>query len=135
LTDDELLALMLGSIARPIQLCRIERSLAEAIGATTNSVWLSRSTIEKQLTRHRDMDFPHYRMLPIVLGYGAVVQDRPRHLTFVYPDDAVFGWAFKATVKTVKLGHELYLVSYHKIEAKKAPRLLQRGALLRKFAR
>jgi hypothetical protein len=129
--EDEFLALYTGQLDRPIHVCRIEDRLARHMQANTTAVWLSRWTIEKQWHKHRDMHAPQYGFLPIVLRYGIVIDDRPRHLTFIYNDTEIFGRPFKATIKATELGTEIYVQSFHFMRPRHIPGRLKRATILR----
>ena len=133
--DDELLALLSSRSTRSIHVCHIEDHIASAIGASTTAVWLSKATVVKQFVVHRDIKFEHYRMLPIVLRYGAAVLDRKHHVTVVYPDTSIFDCPFKATIKATGLGTEIYTTTFHVVAEKKIPKILARGPLLRELQR
>jgi hypothetical protein len=70
-------------------------------------------------------------MLPIVIDLGFVISDRPRHLTFYFYENVVFGGWLAATVKATESGHEIWLASFHIASAAEAKRMRKKYRVLR----
>ena len=113
--ENELLALLTGMRQAPISVCRIPHQIAAAIGALTTLVRLSPSTVRKQESKHRDSLSKLYLRAPIIITEGHVRISPPRHLVFIYHEEREKTRSFKAVVKSTTLGHELYLVSIHRV--------------------
>jgi len=95
------------------------------IGAHTRAVWLSYATLQKQLSKHQDVNLDDYLFIPNIVFMGRAIFDRPRSVTYLH--EVVpprMSW-FKLSLRTTKRGHEIYVSTFHKISAKRGRRMLK----------
>jgi hypothetical protein len=52
-------------------------------------------------------------MLSLTIELGRVIQDRPKHLTFFFREEVVFGKWFQATIKANADGSEIWVTTFH----------------------
>lgn len=86
----------------------VDDPVMNAIGAKTDVVWLSASTLAKQLSRHPELTIDDYRLLPeLAEAAEIVVLDRPNHAVFARIGDR---W-LRAVIKATADGREVYVQS------------------------
>jgi hypothetical protein len=106
----------------------LTRNIQAAVGARSQVVRLSADTFDKQSRQHADLTPDDYRRLPLLLAEGiAIQQDDARVVLF-----RRFGerW-WKAVVKRTGEADRLYLVSFHRANARELRREQERGTVLR----
>lgn len=111
----------------------IEAALAEAISATVNTVYLSWMTAQKQLRQHPDLKLWEYQLLPTILHRGIVVKDSPKTLIVTHYDIEPPNRLYKAAIKATDVGHEIYLISFHRARLKSLLNIRNRGKIIRRF--
>jgi hypothetical protein len=67
---EHLLGLHTGERRDYLPICQIDPLVAAAIGATTQTVFLSAHTIRKQLKRHQELPISTYRIVRPCLAFG-----------------------------------------------------------------
>jgi len=95
----------------------------ETIGISTKVVFLSQETLQKQQTKHSDIETKHYQTLQGLLDKGDIVHDREKHIIVYFHD--LCWWT--AVIKGTRNG-EAYLQSYHRSNAEHVQRIKKRGA-------
>ena len=105
--------------------------LLKVLRADTNRVVLRHDYALKCVHKHR-LDFYQFPMMGIVLDLGMAVHDdrRPNHLVFLHRDDVIFERWYKLVVKLTGPG-ELYVTTFHRIEAVDVNRFTKRCKMLR----
>jgi hypothetical protein len=133
--DDVELANMVAGISDgPVVAGAIHRSLANAIGAKTRIVFLSLYTLDKQRFSHNEIDFQRYtKCVQDIFDNGMVFRDRSRHLVFVRRISHFEN--FKIVVNSTKNGDELYIKSFHTVDAQEYRRLKRKADKLDQFIR
>lgn len=128
--DTELTRLLTGEKTEPIYICRIERKVASALGATTTAVWLSRYTVEKQESKHKDKKAEVRKILARLYSAAPFVIENgePRKLKEEYNkgetprvlylhDGKPFGAkSFVVYIKAIKGGQEIYIESVYRVD-------------------
>lgn len=119
--------------AATVSICRLPSWLAQRIGATATTVFLSNYTLRKQLTRHRDLGFDHYETMQYIIDHGIVLQNpkKPKLLYFILNAEPTLGRWVKVTIKADRTGFNLFLVSSHKIRDGDRATLSQRSVVIR----
>ena len=116
MNEQELIALLTGMRKDPIFVCRISQDMAAAIGVADTAVWLSRETVVKQESKHSEPSKRLYLRAPHIIANGFVRVQPPHHLIFIYHEKMEKLRSFQAVVKATQAGHELYLVSIHRVD-------------------
>lgn len=119
MNDFDLFKILNGGLTQNIRIGNIEKSLAREIGAHTTTVWLTPATAQKQRYKHDDVILYHYGLIGNAFQDGWAINDRPRHILFVYEDKTVYPGFWKAVVKANKAGDELFLSTFHKLETRR----------------
>jgi hypothetical protein len=130
---DHLRALLAGERQEPLIVGHVyDPALVRLIrAANAHAVLLSRDTVIKQESRHPDIGFDQYRLLPYILRYGYIGQEWPDQLTFSWVDHD--GRRYRAMVKaTVRT--ELFVTSLHRCAAKQMKAIFNRAMMLRHHA-
>jgi len=132
---EHLRALLSGERQEPMVIGALHTTAhSRAIGANTHAVLLSRETIVKQETRHPDIGFDDYRLIPYAIRFGLVLHEatRPRHLMFVFDDP--WGRRDRVMVRSTTNGNEIFVTSCHRTKQRQTKALLARGRSLRRHA-
>ena len=129
---DHLRALLSLEQQEPVVLCYLDDPRVSGfVGGSTRPVLLSWDTVVKQKARHPDIGFEEYRIIPEVVRFGMVAQERSRELIFCYnhPD----GRRFRLTIKATFSG-EVFVTSFHRTKPHQTKAILARASLVRKHA-
>lgn len=105
----------------------VDAELKQRLNAKQNTVLLSAETLTKQRRNHPELTDNEYRLLPDLINKGAVIEQDKQRVVFFRRD----GRLYKAVVKTTKSGDEIYMVSFHRADARDFDREVNRGSLLR----
>jgi hypothetical protein len=84
----------------------------------------------KSALKHRLLA-AHFPMTAFAIARGRVLADRPRHLTILYEDRAIFGTWFHLTIKASSDGSEVWVVSFRKTNSVEAQRRYRRDPIVR----
>lgn len=111
---------------------RMSPLLLKVLRAANDRVVLRHDYAMKCVHKHA-LDFYHFPMLGIALDLGMAVHDdrRPNHLVFLHRDDVIFGRWHKLVVKLTEPG-ELYVTTFHRVEAVDVNRMVKRAQVDRK---
>ena len=106
----------------------------DAIGATSQVVYLSSETLAKQKglipgnPGHPELTFEDYQSLPDVISKAQlVVQDRESTIVFFKKGDQIF----YAVVKATASGETLFLTSFRKAEMTDIAEIKKKGKVLK----
>ncbi|HER26338.1 MAG TPA: hypothetical protein ENI69_04440 [Rhodospirillales bacterium] len=135
MNEQEILALLTGERNESVFVCRVSQDQASAIGAKTTEVWLSRATVIKQESKHYSTSKDLYFMVPRIIAKGFVRFQPPHHMIFILHEKTDKTRSFKAVVKATKTGHELYLVSIHRVARGDVRAVYRRTTSLEKWKR
>lgn len=127
---EDLIRLLAGEIdTAPV--CEIPMSMASAIGAQTQFVYLSSQTVHKQRQRHPGLSAIDYLTLPTHIANGIVLLEsgtkKRLHICFERPD----GDRFLATLKATIDGRRIYIVRFHRARKRQTKSLIGRSTILR----
>jgi hypothetical protein len=116
---------------REVPVGRMAPLLLKVLRADTNRVVLRHDYALKTVHKHQ-LDFYQFPMMGITLDLGMAVHDdtRPNHLLFLHRDDVIFERWYKLVVKLTKPG-ELYVTTFHRVEAVDVNRLVKGRQILR----
>lgn len=130
---EDLCTLLLRDDLSFVRVCDIEPALAEAIGAETREVLLSRLTIEKQLREHKDIGSTQYSLLAAALVRGMAVlnDDRPHtaQICFQHPRDEKK--RYRVFIKRTGDRRRIFVDSFHRTSPGQTKSVLRRGRLIR----
>ncbi len=104
-----------GQCAGPIIVGHIHSGGRELLRAHTSVVWLSRDTLTKILTKHKDLQPEHYELLEIALAEGLAFGRPDNRAMFVLDTRERLGYRLQAVVKAEERGRRLWLVSAYKV--------------------
>ena len=122
-TRAEISAFLGGTGHRHIIIARVPTDIKARLGATTDHVLLSRYTADKQ-RKHPEITARHYRKLQRLLDHGERVYDTRHHVTIIQHRSK----PYVAVLKATQSGHEVYLQSFRRSDAKNVASLKKRGA-------
>jgi hypothetical protein len=110
---------------------RLGRQLTKVLRADTDRVVLRHDYALKCVHKH-GLDHFHFPMMGIAMEFGRALYDegRPNHLLFLHRDDIVFQRWFKLVLKVTGPG-ELYVTTFHRVEAVDVNRLVKGKLILR----
>ncbi len=127
---EDLIRLLAGEIDA-VPVCEIPMSMAKAIGAQTQFVYLSSQTVHKQRRRHQDLSAIDYLTLPTHIANGLVLLEsstqKRLHVCFERPE----GDRYLATLKATKDGRRIYIVRFHRARKRQTKSLIDRSTVLR----
>jgi hypothetical protein len=136
--DDVALAdYVAGCFGGPVEAGRVDRRCAGLLGVSCGvAIWFSAFTLEKLRRRHGDINFQHYRHMPSILLQGFVARGRKSTLVDLWwvlrRGGETIG--FFVVLKATRKG-EVYVETFHRIDAKEARRLLKRARANRRIVR
>lgn len=131
MTSENLADLALG-VKDPIEVCRLDATLASILRVHTPVVFLSRYSLLHIRERHADMTAERLMLLPSALQKGLVIREarRPNHIVFCY-QAARETERYIAILKAAVAGHELFVQSFHRAKRRQTRTMLDRGKKLR----
>lgn len=116
----ELLALLTGVRKTPIFVCHVSTRLRLILRASTTHVLLSPETVRKQEAKHRGSSADLYRLAPTIIASEFVRFDAEnrRVICIWHAPKNELGKvkSYKAVVKATRTGHELFLMSVHRVD-------------------
>jgi hypothetical protein len=115
---DHLLGLHTGEWADYLIVREIDSLVAAALGASTQKVFLSAHTIQKQIDHHKEMPISAYRVLGPCLVFGEYRQDTVRTAIVLFVDTVLTNRYYRAYIKATNAGDELFLQSFHPVNAR-----------------
>lgn len=113
-----------------ISVTRLPDDLCRRIGASTSLVRMRHDYALKCAQKHR-LRAAHFPMLPVILEVGRVISDRPRHLSFYFYENVVFGGWMAATLKATDSGQEIWVATFHVASAAEAKRMAKKYGIIR----
>jgi hypothetical protein len=131
-TEEEWFRFLNGEGPELRRVCRLDSGILWHIRAETNIVHIRRDYALKSVHKH-GLGPAHFMMMEIALRFGAAILDRALHLTFLYPDNAVFQTNFQATIKANASGSEVLVSTFHKSDAQEMRRKMKRHLIIRSF--
>jgi len=131
ITIDSLADLAFGRRDR-IPVCSVEGHIADAIGAKTHVVTLSKYTLHHVLEEHHDVKSEHFLMLPNMIENGLVVheRDRGRGATVCYQNEKD-GRRYITAIKATRDGKAIFAETLHRSRKRQTKSILARGKVLR----
>lgn len=104
-------------------MAKVPLDIKAKLGATTDHVLLSRYTADKQ-KKHPEITAESYGKLQHLLDHGERLYDAKHHVTVVQHSSH----PYVAVLKATQSGHEVYLQSFRRSDAKNVASLKRRGA-------
>lgn len=111
----EMVQLFRGEIPGPVRVATIRPEYAMALGATTNEVFLSKATLDKQNERNRGREIYRFAQRTLQRGMHRLQPGPPPRSIFLFQHPHRGDRFVRAVLKATDSGTELYLVSIHLI--------------------
>lgn len=89
-----------GKIKADFPVAVLSEATKKALGATTQTVWLSQGTLKEHLGSHPDIGLPEYRMIPEIVDAGEVYREGNDRVIYLWRN----GKLYRAAVKRAKDG-------------------------------
>lgn len=106
----------------------LDEEYQAVIGAKSQTVWLSDTTLAKNQGAHPDLGIEDYQQLPQIIGAAQlIVQDGEQSLVYVRRGDKIYHAAIKAT----RSGESLFLTSFRLTNEADVERMKRKGKVLR----
>jgi hypothetical protein len=115
---DHLLGLHTGERRDHLIIGRIDWEVALCIGASTNLVFLSHRTIQKQIHHHKELTIAQYRFAGPCVAFGEYRQDTETSAVILFLDTKLTGRYFRGYLRSSAEGREVYLASFVPIRAR-----------------
>jgi len=116
-----------------------DRRVKGSVDSKTSIVVISKETLEKQNTKHPELELQHYTRIQKLLDRSEVIKEGrnnyQRHLLFLHPTYEKHCKWLKVCVKATKDGKELFLVTFHLLDDRQLWVLRSQGVLLRESAK
>ena len=119
--------LVSGDILGTAPVGYVDDELATALKANTKTVVISDATMTKQRDHHPELTVTEYQLLPDMIENGLVIQQVSQRLMFLRSGNRIY----RAIVKSTKDGNQLFIVSFHRTDAKRLNRDKKKGQILR----
>lgn len=119
----EIAAFLSGSTPHPITVARTPADIRAVLGASSDSIQLSRYTADKQ-KKHPEITAESFRWLQELLDTGERLYDQKHHATVIQHREQ----PYMAVLKATKNGKEVYLQSFRRSDAKNIASLRKRSA-------
>ena len=119
--------LVAGDILGTAPVGFIDSTLSSAINAKANKVVISAETLAKQRDRHPELDLEEYQLLPEMIERGLVIQLSDQKLMFLRSGTKLYRGVAKSTAN----GNELFMLSFHRTDARRMARDRKKGEILR----
>lgn len=113
-----------------VSVARLPMELCKYVKCSSTLIQMEHTYALKSAQKHR-LRAAHFPMLPIVIDCGLVIQDRPRHLSFFFFEDVVFGGWLQATIKANEAGTENWVATFHPASAKEVKRMTKNHRVIR----
>ena len=129
---NEFFRLATGGIPGPIQVGRVSGQVKHALGAHTRVVWLSRNSIEKQLSRHSvarrgPRPSAYYDYIGDTIAHGRAFRLEGNRVGLVLDVREMRGYRFQVVVKVTADRNELYTLSFSPLRKHDWSRLCRRN--------
>lgn len=112
---------------KEIAFAPVSLEIASHLGAPSTQVWIHHDYALKAVQKHR-LEPRHFSLIFETLEYGRVLDDKPRHATFLHLTED--GW-LQVTIKRAEDSLRLYVATVYKTNAKEVARKSRRYPLLR----
>lgn len=107
-----------GRIAGEFPVAVLTPADMEALGSTSQTVWMSRQTLLEHLDRHPNIGLDDYRLIPEILDNGEVYQLGDQRLIYLSRQ----GRLYRAGLKTTRDGRENYFLTLFETTTARAKR-------------
>ena len=125
MTEEEWALFLAGEGQETRLVCRVRREVIAHLDAYTDAVLLRRDYAHKKLFNHR-VPLADFVLLSEVIGNGQPIDDRERHVTYIYYDNHEDRRVWLATIKINKSLRKIYVQTFHKLRPQEARRKLKR---------
>jgi len=106
---------------------QVSPAIMSYLGAASEQVFIAHHYVLKSIHQHR-ISIEAFEMLSDILAHGQVLEDRERHLIFLFETRA--GW-FHVVVKRAEASGRLYVSTFHRTTVAKAAAKRRRFLLVR----
>ena len=112
---------------KEMAVAQVSPAIMSYLGATSALVFMDHRYVLKSVHQHR-ISIEAFEALSDILTYGQVLEDRERHLVFLFGSRA--GW-FHVVVKRAEASGRLYISTFHRTTIAKAAAKRRRFLLVR----
>ena len=124
---EEFFRLATGEIPGPIIVGRVPGNVQRALDAPTRTVFLSRDTLEKQMTRHGELTLSgYYDYMLDALQHGKAFRMPNWRVSLVLDLRYIRERRFNIVVKSTETHDELYAISFHPLRGRDWDRILRK---------
>ena len=112
---------------KEIAVAQVSLAITSYLGATSERVFMDHRYVLKSVHQHQ-ISVEAFESLSDILAYGQVLEDRERHLVFLFENRA--GW-FHVVVKRAEASGRLYISTFHRTTMAKVAAKRRRFLLVR----
>jgi len=99
-----------------VVVAQVSLALMSHLGANSDQVFMDHRYVLKSVHQHQ-ISVEAFESLSDILAYGQVLEDRERHLVFLFENRV--GW-FHVVVKRAEASGRLYIATFHRTTSAKA---------------
>lgn len=116
--------MLLGETSGPVNIGKISGVVKKTLGANFDNVWLSKSTLVKQLAKHPELHLTDYEDLSWALRSDRIIRDRqPNRLHIITQMHRDRTRTVKLTIKAARDSDRIFLISVHWLRERSVRRL------------
>jgi len=118
---------------KEIAIAHVAAGYVEFLGAESNKLYLHHDYARKAAEKH-GLTGESFNMIWDAMEYGTAISDRPNHVTFFYRPWYIDRW-IQVSIKCPADSKRLYLVTFHRVNARKMVNKLEKFAVISKEKR
>ncbi len=107
-----------GRIQADFPVAVLDEATKKALGATTQTVWLSQGTLKEHLGKHPDIGIEDFRLLPEIIETGEVYRRSDERLIYL----KIAGKSYRAGLKRTRDKTENFMLTLFETPPEKAKR-------------
>ncbi len=115
---------------KEIAIAQLSLEMTQFLGAKSEKVYLHHTYAVKSAQKH-GLTPERFPLIFDVIERGAAISDYPSHVTFFHFDPESQRW-YQATVKCPQDSKRVYIVTFHRVNARKVTNRMARYPTLRK---
>jgi hypothetical protein len=95
---------------KEMAVAQVSHAIMSHIGANNEQVFIHHQYVLKSIHQHR-ISLETFELLPDIIAYGQVLEDRDRHLLFLFESRA--GW-LHLVIKRAEASRRIYVSTFHR---------------------